>query len=110
MSSSVEKMYDAQRRLSFAQSVPIVGPLIFSPVKAIVSTAQIIAGLASAIFWGIGFCLTEDYFISSRLQEATIHVGMGCGSLAYSFVNFVTYGLVGFTAEWIFVPSIKPIF
>ena len=110
MTTSVERMWEVQRRLSFTQAIPIIGPLIFSPVKAFVSTAQIIASLASAIFLGIGFCLTNDFTILERLQEANLHIVLGGCSLAYAIINFSSYGLAGFLGEYIFAPSIKPIF
>lgn len=39
-----------QRNLTHAQHTPVAGPLLASPAKAIVSTAQSVAGVAVALF------------------------------------------------------------
>ena len=102
-------MFHIQRRLSFAQAIPIVGPLIFSPMKAMVSTAQIIAGIAGSIIFSLGFCLTESPASREGLKNSGIHVMMRLTSLSYSAVNFFSYGIIGFTMEYIFLPVMVPI-
>jgi len=105
---------DLQRKLSIAQALPIVGPLVASPVKAVVSVAQIIYGIARATFFGIGtlsaYSLNIFFHNNYKISNATEFLGkqMGYGfldqfngtcSLIYSLSNLFTLGVTGFVCE-----------
>ncbi|MEI8364859.1 MAG: hypothetical protein WCF65_00415 [Parachlamydiaceae bacterium] len=95
-----------QRGLSVAQAVPVVGPIAFSPCKAILSVAQLVTGLAKTIFFGT-FALSSLVFklpkitvwCGERTSEGVRGVFNGTCSLIYSSANLLTLGIVGFTCE-----------
>lgn len=106
---------DLQRNLSVAQqALPIVSPLVVSPVKAVVSIAQIIYGIARATFFGVAtlsaYSLNIFFNDNYKISNATALLGeqMGYGmldqingtcSLIYSLSNLFTLGVTGFVCE-----------
>lgn len=97
---------EVQRGLSKAQAFPIAGPLLVSPAKMIVSTAQIIYGIAKAVFFGTIALSTAVLGYSNLAEKSTkemvsgfAHMLFGTCSLIYSNANFWTLGIVGFTCE-----------
>ena len=94
-----------QRSLSIAQAVPVIGPILVSPVKALVSTAEIIMGIAQTTLCGTGFlvCLTlkvpGSVFFGEQSLIGAYHMLSGTGSLAYSLANFLTFGMTGIFIE-----------
>ncbi len=72
-----------------------VGPLLFSPLKAVVSLAQIVEGLAIAVFSLVallGNC-SKDKAVA-WLQFGGSEIAWGVFNLAYSVSNFVSFGIV----------------
>ncbi len=91
---------NVQRQLSVAQSYPIVGPLIVSPCKALVSLAQIIGGFISGIFLGIAAVFAcGNQWTLERFVESFGHVSLGSLSLGYSIANILTLGIIGWQIE-----------
>ena len=92
-------MFNVQRALSKAQALLIIGPICVSPVKAIVSLAQTIAGIAGTILCGAGLFLTRSEMFGKPLANSVGHIGLGMVSLLYSGVNMCTLGLFGLSVE-----------
>lgn len=89
-----------QRALSIGQAVPILGPAIVSPIKAIVS---LIEGIAAGILYGVGKafdkCFNKGWGESefTRLSKClAVHAAV---NLCYSIVNMATLGLAGLYLE-----------
>lgn len=91
-------MDKVQERLSYLQPIqcmPLLGVALISPIKAIVSTAQIAFALIGALF-SLGY----DVFsgadeISDRTKSLACHVIKGFAHLLSSIVNIATLGLSG---------------
>lgn len=98
--SSYEKfqvgLYDCQEALTEFQAIPIIGPVIVSPIKATLSCAVIVSGLAvSIIFGALSVLPTESKEWYGQVAcESIGFVGL-CGvlSLLSSVVNMATLGL-----------------
>lgn len=106
--------YSIQNALSCAQAKPVIGPLFVSPVKALAGVAHTVAclalsfflGAASNLFLNLGILSSNDnnrekWFGKARLLEeksdaAIACAGYGLGSVAYSFANMATLGIVGY--------------
>jgi len=97
--------HSAQRFLSKAQAVPVIGP-IASSVKAVVSVAEIVSSVVLTFVFGICAIFTAGCFPSDDenwfFQALTVsinHLEKGCGGLAYSVANALTLGILGFYVE-----------
>ncbi len=95
-----------QRGLSIAQAVPVFGPLIVSPLKALVSKAQFVAGLA---FYAYGKAMMAMGNNSEKMREfvkeGKHHMIEGAKSWLYAVANITTGGLAGLAIEIIRLPS-----
>lgn len=96
---TVTAMYDVQRSLSTSQNIPIVGPLIASPIKAVISTAQLISAIAATVFLGSLAVVTWDETLRILTFEAIAHCGLGLIGLIYSLSNIITLGIVAYKIE-----------
>lgn len=95
-----------QTNLSRLQAIPVVGPVVFSPAKAVLSTAQMVAGLAVGILFGAaattcGILGLHPFaagagIISLHGFASSIS---GFGSLFYACANIATLGVLGLTCE-----------
>lgn len=92
--------YEAQRTLSKAQTIPLFGPALVSPVKAFCSLVETIAALAVTILFGTLTFITENPTIFLITTNAVLHAGLGLFGLGYSIANIVTLGLVGLSFEY----------
>lgn len=98
-----------QAKLSIMQAIPIVGPMVYSPAKAMVSAAQVVVGLAKTVFYTMLMPLVVG-FGSDRevcenvddLIEGLHHVIWGTIGLQYSIINMGTLGIAGFFIEMVF--------
>lgn len=95
-----------QRALSVLQAVPVIGPLVFSPVKMGFSLAEMISGLAIGIIFGIGATISDAIgakSVSRGLGSIALtgfrHSITGFGSLFYASSNLATLGIVGAFCE-----------
>ena len=93
-STSLNRMEAVQSKLSHYQAVPIVGMAV-SPVKALISTAQSVAGVAGIILFGLASCCIDNEWLEDKACVAAQHLGMGVRGLASSITNFVTFTLFG---------------
>lgn len=93
-----------QTGLSKLQAIPVVGPSIFSPCKALLSTAQMIVGLAYGVLFG--FVGTSAAVLGlNKIAQPILHVAsealaeavLGFGSLFYACSNMATLGILGLT-------------
>lgn len=93
-----------QRSLSKAQTIFIAGPLLVSPAKALLSSAQIIVEFAKTILCSaatltcatLGSSYTE--FFARHTFNSFCGMVSGIGSLTYSLANIATFGL---TSIWL---------
>jgi len=108
MFESAGQMLEVQRQLSKAQAFPVAGPIIASPVKAVISLAEIVGGLASTIIFGVlatlflmVFAETPCGFCVEMACDSLAHLGLGILSFGYSVANMCTLGLVGYRIEYL---------
>lgn len=97
-------MYGWQEGLCKAQTIPLFGPLVISPIKAGVSLTQFVLGLIASIISGLGFLLTCCHQKShdeatDLLSKSLSHTLCGARGLASSIANMVTLGIFGCCAE-----------
>ncbi len=102
---AVGTMYNIQRSLSEAQAFPVVGPLVVSPIKAVVSVAHLIVGLAGSILFGTFAILSGNKTLSKMAFKSFAHTGLGLVGLAYSVGNFLTLGILAYKIE---ILTVKP--
>lgn len=92
---------EIQDFLSAFQATPIVGPIIGSPIKALVSTAMIIMGIARTIFYGLVAMVL--LFQHSEMNQSALYglklIKVGIPHLSYSILNLCTFGIVGYALE-----------
>lgn len=98
--SSVRIMWDVQREMSRAQTISVIGPLFVSPVKAMVSVAQIVGGLAMTILLGSAAVITRDYWFVLKSVESMAHVAEGAFGFSYAMINLCTFGVAGALTEF----------
>ena len=112
---SISKIvFTCQRGLSIAQAVPIVGPLVVSPVKLVASIVHTLAAALFAAFFAGVSLLTKGVnlaFHSERLENVSEKLGKvahsckeqinsGFASGAYSCVNIISLGFAGLVIEF----------
>lgn len=90
-----------QDYLSRAQACPIMGPLAVSPVKAAVSSGQLMFGAAIAIFcimiWLYHGC--QENKERERTSQGVSNFGWGLLHLIYTILNVITLGIFGLMFE-----------
>jgi hypothetical protein len=96
---SLTGMFHLQRSLSEAQAIPVFGPIIVSPVKAVVSLAQMIMGLASFILLGSATLVFQKKCLLDKSITALGQVGLGLIGITYSLSNIITLGYAGYFFE-----------
>lgn len=91
-----------QKKLSDLQTIPVAGPFVVSPVKIVVSVAQMVAGLTSGIFFGMLATSASIHgirMIPKSFSETSMHgfleSALGFGSLLYASANMATLGILG---------------
>lgn len=91
-------MDQVQEKLSYLQPaiyLPVLGAAIISPIKAVVSTAQMAFALIGAFFSLLyDVCSGADQ-ISDRTKSLGAHVVKGFFHLLSSLANIATLGLSG---------------
>ena len=95
LSAGMNKMQDKASRL---QAIPVLGPLVGSPIKAFISTCQLVAALATKIIFGTATLFTDNRFCKKANLAANHHLGAGVFHLLYSAVNVLSLGIVGYQA------------
>ena len=91
---------DMQNILSMGQAIPVVGPICVSPVKAIASVGQTIVAIAASILFGSLALLTNNKTLDHIYIRSQKNVNSGICHLAYSIINMLTLGIVGFKKEF----------
>lgn len=93
-------MWEVQRGLSRAQAIPLIGPLVVSPLKAAVSLVQFVVGFFFSVICG-SLCVMG--VLSERLATSTFtalkHTGLGFIGLGYSLMNIFTLGILSMKVE-----------
>jgi len=100
-------VFDApQSALSFLQGVPVVGPVVVSPVKAVFSIAQMITGLIIGIFAGMAATGSASLGLNNLARPLAVTAGVGFlsatkgyFSLMYACLNIATLGILGLTVN-----------
>jgi len=93
-------MNEIQRSLSILQAVPLAGPICVSPIKAGVSLAQIIAGVAVTVFsLALSPFFSREFGCGKAAMEGLSMAGDGVLSFSYSIVNMLSLGIIGMVAE-----------
>lgn len=125
-SDTVTAVVSFHEKLNRMQGIPIAGPFIVSPLKGLVSVAQIIVGLVGSILGLVGgyvfgaLKMTDRaFFCMPMFIRSQEHLHIGLCQLANSIINGGTLGLFahhiaatfggGHEGPWrkvgIFVPS-----
>ena len=99
-------MQRVQFFLNKAQAVPVVGPVFVSPVKAVVSIAQTITAIAACIFFNALTRLTKKENLALLYIKSQAELSLGFFNLAYSIINMLTLGIIGYKKE--FAPASRP--
>lgn len=93
---------NCQEFLCWSQAIPAIGPVIVSPIKAIVSLAQIVVGVAVTVFSRIiaGFAgLAKNHSVQNRYkkysEDSLKFTLTGSKHLLYAALNIITLGCFG---------------
>lgn len=96
----VECIDNTQRTFSIRQTIPVIGPILFSPIKALTSLVEIIMGIAlSVIFLVAGILCCCSCYLYGKSIECITHTVTGTASLIYSLANILTLGILGYVIE-----------
>jgi hypothetical protein len=99
MFSDIGPLFSLQRFLSTAQTIPLIGPVVFSPIKATVGVIEVIAGIIlgslSAVF---GTLFLSEPLLKCAVKSIEI-AGHGAISTAYAVGNFFSFGILGWGLE-----------
>jgi len=106
---------DLQKKLNILQALPIVGPVVFSPIKALVSKVQIIASVTLGVSFGCesicasmqGMKQTAEHYDKHLVKSFNAAIE-GAVNFLYASINFATFGIVGMCVE-LGARNIKPI-
>lgn len=92
----VQPVADFQNYLSRMQEIPVLGPILISPTKMVVSVAETIASLVVGIFAAFGNYITEtnDLTIRAYLGASSAHFFIGITQLASALFNMCTLGVM----------------
>lgn len=92
---TIKIAWDVQNALSEAQTNPIGGPFLISPIKAVLSLAELIAGFAIFVLFGTLTIVAHNKILGAITAEAALHTGLGLIHFAYSLSNIISLGVVG---------------
>ncbi len=98
-------MQNVQNCLSRFQATPLIGPFIGSPLKALLSAAELVTALALSVIFGALFTVTGNKTLGDWTMSMNRHVGLGITGLIYSVVNFLSLGLIGHRVENLNAPA-----
>jgi hypothetical protein len=93
---------EIQDILATTSSIPLLGPALVSPLKAVFSIAQIVTAVTLTIFsLGIGLCVapfTQDgakEFLTKNLPNGLLLLTESIWQLAYTILHVGTLGILG---------------
>jgi hypothetical protein len=84
-----------QRKLSILQTIPLVGFLVISPIKLVVSILQMVIGLAAAILLSVSATLVCSENLAEKSFISLIYVGVGVLSFLYALATLASLGGLG---------------
>lgn len=91
--------WNLQRVLSKAQAIPLIGFVVASPVKLLVSTIEFLAGsIFATIALTFGIIIDSDFLLEFAFTSGA-HALLGLGAGLYSFGNMISFGILGLTFE-----------
>lgn len=91
----VEFIEKAQGRLTEAQSLPLVGPILFSPFKILLSVVEIVVGVASLIFNTLIYTFTQFPIFDDHYYSLVVVI-IGLFHLGLAIFNILTLGVIGY--------------
>ena len=100
----IEANSKLQSGLSKAQAFPVLGPAIASPIKLTCGIVQLIAGTFFGSLGSLSAMLASpnsrlsDYGFSA-LKNGSHLAAIGGQGIAYSVINMLTLGILGFLVE-----------
>lgn len=99
-------MWDIQRYLSKGQAIPLLGPALVSPLKAVVSLVELVVGFIFAVIFAIltalTLCLTNKDLsngLGKNAFTAATHSALGLVSFGYAVANMLSLGILGYILE-----------
>lgn len=103
-----------QNDLSFYQAIPLVGPVIVSPIKALASTVQIVVSFVTAMIFGTVALFAELINNSNKRFSQDMNKSLnvtfdGIKHLLYAKINMLTLGIFGLIVEISKLPPLKSI-
>ena len=99
MFSGIEPLCSLQRVFSKAQIIPLIGPIVVSPVKAIVGLVEIVAGSVLGLLSGV----FGTIFLSRPLLGCSVtSLKIACHgalSVIYAVGNLLSLSILGWIVE-----------
>ncbi len=96
-------MRDLQKSSSQMQAIPVLGPLVGSPLKAVISIAQLTTALALKCFSTMCLFNNRSPYFATRYQEmsfkANDQIKEASCHLLYSAVNILSLGIASYYIE-----------
>ena len=90
---------NVHRFLDKAQAVPLVGPVLASPVKTIVSIAQIVIAIAATVFLRVLLSFRQNRTLIQLSLKQSFQILQGIEGLISSTINMITLGYAGYKNE-----------
>ena len=72
-----------QGTLSVSENIPIIGPFLIAPSRAILKTTEAVALLAVTLFIGMTTLLTFSCYLANKTIQITWYLGSKAISLVY---------------------------
>lgn len=91
--------FKMQRSLSVGHALPVIGPFVVSPIKAIISLVEAIIGITGAIFLSIPGYLFGNQTLQNWTTHALDQAALGGLSFTYSMANMLSLGILGLIVE-----------
>ncbi len=92
-------MNNLQNATSRLQAIPVLGPLVVSPIKAFISICQLVAALATKIIFSTATLFTDNNFCKKANLAANHHIATGLSHFTYSALNVLSLGIFGYYAK-----------
>jgi len=90
---------DIQEDLTKVQALPLIG-MAFSPVKAVVSVAQVVSGVTASFFLTcLGIFAANRALLDFAEQVLIQNAREGISNLFYAIANLATFTIAGFCFE-----------
>lgn len=97
MSFTIDVMNQVHDKLSTLQALPLVGPIIFSPIKGVVGISQAVVSCALGALFVLASILTCGQIdaLKNGAAISLAHVVLGMSAAGYALLNIATLGIAG---------------